>query len=136
MKEEFLAVYGPYFSWDEFVCKCGTCHEEVPTWFANPEFSSFMERLMQLRSDLGFPFQINSGYRCPKYNDSLYDSDGTHLDGPHTKGAADIGVSFERAYKLINAASHMGMGLGIHQRGQVSRRYIHLDDLGPRIWTY
>jgi len=138
----FTDIYGPFFTYDEFVCHCGSCETDRPLWYAEPEFSSFMETLMNIRRDLDFPFRITSGYRCPDYNDQLYidraieAEPGKHRDGPHTKGAADIGVSFERAYKLINAASHMGLGIGIHQRGKVAGRYVHLDDLGPRIWTY
>ena len=141
-EKTFYEMYGPHFTHREFECKCEACakkrHQDMAPidWFTSAEFKSFMEPLMSLRRNLAFPFQINSGYRCPAYNDSLYDGDGTHLNGPHTKGAADIGVSFERAYKLTALAMEWELGVGIHQRGDVAQRYIHLDNQGPRVWTY
>ena len=95
-----------------------------------------MKKLQALRSVCGFPFQINSGYRCPAYNDSLYTGDGSHLDGPHTKGAVDIGCSFERAYKLQKEAFEMEFGVGVKQHGPIKGRYVHVDDQGMRSWTY
>ena len=61
---------------------------------------------------------------------------GGHLDGPHTKGAADIRVSFERAYKLNHMASELGMGIGVKQHGDVAKRFLHVDNQGDRIWSY
>ncbi len=137
-RKYFKTKYGPHFTYEEFACKCSTCVEgRGPTkWIISGEFKAFMGQLNALRDELAFPFHINSGYRCPEYNDSLYSGDGTHMNGPHTKGAADIAVSFERAYKLAGLAFESGLGVGIHQRGQVSGRYIHIDNQGPRIWTY
>lgn len=138
----FKLMYGPHFTFDEFACKCGVCQHQVKNgtafsyWFMKPEFEAFMGKLIPLRVDLGFPFFINSGYRCGPYNDSLYRGDGTHLDGPHTKGAADIAVSFERAYKLIAAAMARDMGVGPVQHGPNGQRFVHVDNLGPRFWTY
>lgn len=120
------------FTSEEMVCKCGNCSLPID----EPEFQNFMEKLQALRSVCGFPFQINSGYRCPDYNDSLYSGDGTHLDGPHTKGAADIGVSFERSYKLQKEAFEMEFGIGVKQHGPVGGRYVHIDDQGMRNWSY
>lgn len=139
--EKFRGLYGPYFTVLEFRCKCNRCQEADETrWFITPEFRAFMGKLIKLRKELGFPFIINSGYRCPDYNDELYvkmgEIPGKHLDGPHTKGAADIAVHHERAYDLIDGASSMGMGLGMHQRGPYAGRYIHLDNQGKRPWTY
>lgn len=133
--EDFANRYGPHFTWDEFKCKCGEC-DPTNMWYTEPEFAAFMFKLIKLRNILGWPFIINSGYRCPAYNDSLYDSDGTHLDGPHTLGGADVKCSFERAYQLVDYATHEKMGIGIKQHGPVAKRFLHLDNLGHRIWTY
>jgi len=139
----FASLYGPHFTYEEFRCKCDDCFAKVITpgrgntddreWFQAPEFRAFMELLMIARRDLGFPFIINSGYRCPLHNDAI---SSTGIDGPHTKGAADIRASFERAYKLNAWAGEADMGIGLNQTGDVAGRYIHVDNLGPRIWTY
>ncbi len=102
-------------------------------WFLTAEFKSFMALLMQMRTDLQFPFRVNSGFRCRAYNAKI---SSTGFDGPHTKGAADIGVAFERAYKLNNLAGELDMGIGVNQTGDVADRYIHVDNLGARLWTY
>lgn len=137
-EEDFRALYGPYFTYDEFRCQCSVC--ESTAWFTTPEFRSFMALLMRMRVELAFPFIVNSGYRCPEYNDEIYvragSAPGEHLDGPHTKGAADVKVSFERAYKLNRMASKLGMGVGIKQHGDVAKRFIHVDNGGARLWSY
>lgn len=138
----FERLYGPFFGYEEFLCKCDTCQtgDHDAAWFCTAEFKAFMEMLINMREALGFPFQINSGHRCPAYNDEIYQAlgaePGTHFDGPHTKGAADVGCAFERAYALINLATSREMGVGPTQHGPVADRFIHVDNQGPRIWTY
>ena len=140
--EEFEQLYGPFFTYQEFRCKCDRCSlkstQKIDSgrWFKTPEFKSFMLVFIELRIECNFPFKINSGYRCPDYNDSLYQSDGRHLDGPHTKGAADVEASFERGYKLNKKASARDMGIGPVQKGPLAKRFLHVDNLGPRLWTY
>jgi len=145
MLTEFDQLYGPFFSYTEFRCRCDHCQSQFSEytsiddfyfWYKTPEFKSFMEQLMAMRIKLGFPMVINSGYRCPDYNDSLYQNDGKHLNGPHTKGAADIAVHHERMCVLVKEATSREMGIGIKQHGSVEKRFIHLDNLGFRIWTY
>jgi len=137
--ELFDQSYGPFFTYFEFVCKCDACIVEQvggvsdTEWFLTPEFKSFMSVLMALRIACGFPFTINSGYRCPDHNNMI---SSTGLDGPHTKGAADISVSFERAYTLNQLASAQNLGIGPVQKGKHSSRYMHIDNQGPRLWTY
>lgn len=128
VEDQFFRTFS-YFTAEEMRCKCGQCALPI----ADPEFRDFMFKLQHLRSVCDFPFRINSGYRCPEYNAQV---SSTGQDGPHTKGAADIGASFERAYKLVNEASSREMGVGIQQKGDVAGRFIHVDNLGPRIWTY
>lgn len=125
----------PNFKPEEFQCPDGS---RIPFW--EPEFKHFMIKLQVVRTAVNFPFVITSGYRSPEYNDQLYVDmgyePGGHLTGPHTRGAADILVSFERMYKLVTVALAQGMGVGIKQHGDVDKRFVHLDDLGPRLWTY
>jgi hypothetical protein len=143
---EFENRYGPHFTYDEFRCKCDVCramsetNQDDGSWHIEPEFQAFMFKLIKLRNLLGWPFSINSGYRCPDYNDQIYvargSDPGTHRAGPHTIGAADVRCSFERAYQLMDLATAENMGVGPRQHGPVANRFIHVDNQGPRIWTY
>lgn len=135
LAEEFKAKYGPYFTYQEFRCKCDLCQaeEDEGAWFRTPEFNSFMGFMIDLRESLAFPFVITSGYRCPAHNNSV---SSTGFDGPHTIGAADVGVAYERAYALAKLAFSHGLGVGIAQKGAVSGRFIHIDNLGQRLWSY
>lgn len=124
-----------HFKPSEFACKCGHCDSD-----GNEMNVDFIEKLDQLRARHGFPVVITSGYRCPAYNDSI---STTGREGPHTTGhAADVGISGERAFNLVMHSSLGGWmtGIGINQRGDYVKRFIHLDDLNtdkrPRIWTY
>jgi hypothetical protein len=92
-----------------------------------------MVMLIDMRVALAFPFHINSGHRCSAYNARISNSG---FDGPHTKGAADVRASFERAYKLNKIAAELQMGIGLQQTGDIAGRYIHVDNLGARLWTY
>jgi len=101
-----------------------------------------MVKLESLRAELGFPFIVSSGHRCPPYNQIV---SRTGFDGPHTYGiAVDLLVWGGNALNLITAAMAMGItGIGVHQRGKPSERFIHLDCVEnsssrprPWIWSY
>lgn len=97
-----------------------------------------MAVLDKIRSEIGFPMIITSGYRCPKHNEEV---SSTGRTGPHTTGlAVDVKVSGENAYRLIESALRHGIsGIGISQNGDWGKRFIHLDmleDNRPRIWSY
>ena len=102
---------------------------------------AFIDRLDDLREQLGFPLIITSGYRCPKHNNAV---STTGDDGPHTTGrAADVGISGPAALALVRRATGDGMqGIGLNQRGPHEKRFVHLDDLQspehprPNLWTY
>lgn len=124
----------PFFQRSELQCKCGCGHMGMDP--------SFMARLENLRVAYGKPMPVSSGYRCPKHNASVA---LTGTTGPHTTGmAVDIRVSGDDAHKLLALAYAQGYaGIGINQRGDMSSRYIHLDNLGngptsprPRTWSY
>ncbi len=135
MTDDFAGLYGPYFTYEEMSCRCNECRATADPgrWFRTPEFQSFMVHLIRLRKTLNFPFIINSGYRCPAYNAEI---SSTGPDGPHTRGAADVRVAFERAYDLAQIAFDEGLGVGLAQKGEVASRFIHVDNLGRRLWTY
>lgn len=125
----------PYFTKKEMSCPCGC--KGLPQ-------DSFMDKLVTVREECGFPFIINSAYRCPEYNKKIAHSG---LEGPHTLGlAADIRVYGERALKVIQVGLKHGMtGIGIQQNQVLPfrSRYLHIDSveniLGysrPWIWSY
>lgn len=97
------------------------------------------KRLNLLRAALGFPLPLNSAYRCPAYN-SLKGYTQTHATGH----AADAKVTHKQAYQVMRLAPKYGFtGIGFKQKGPVSGRFIHLDDLEeadrrprPHIWSY
>jgi len=121
------------FTETEFACRC--CGKAD----MDPEF---LDRLQTIRAELGFPFTISSGYRCPDYNASI---STTGLTGPHTTGhAADIAASGNPARRIIGNSDRFGFtGLGAKQHGPYEKRFVHLDDLTPEqhmprphTWTY
>lgn len=121
------------FSEEEFVCKCGCGRVDM-----HPEF---MRRLQMIRTDMYSLMIVSSGYRCPDHNEAV--SSSGSRDGPHTTGrAADILTCGERAFHMVSLALQHGMtGIGIHQKGPMSKRFIHMDLLTgavhrPRIWSY
>ena len=97
----------------------------------------FMDRLQAMRTEAGIPFQVNSGYRCPDYNDRI---STTGRNGPHPTGhAVDLGVARREAFIVAKLAFKHGMtGLGFDQKGD--GRFLHIDDLEtsprPNIWSY
>ena len=121
-----------YFTEQELACK-GTDECDM-----HPEF---MEKLIAVREDYNQPMIITSGYRHLAYNDTI----GGAKNSPHLYGrAVDVKVAGGDALRLIGAALRHGMtGVGVKQRGDHDRRFIHLDDMPqsdthprPWIWSY
>lgn len=117
-----------HFNFKEFECKCGCNSNDID--------AGFVDKLDKLRDELGFPFIITSGYRCPEYNNKI---SSTGLAGPHTTGrATDILANRLNAIKILSAAYDAGFkGFGVNQKGK--GRFIHLDDIDrqfPTIWSY
>lgn len=110
-----------YFTDDELKCKC--CGKLIID-------QDFREKLNQARELSGFPWFINSGYRCPAHNTA----EGSTSDN-HPKGkAVDVKcLSDRRRYKIIRAMIAAGiLGIGINED------FIHGDTnrTTPAIWTY
>ena len=128
----------PNFTPAEMACNDGT-----PLPEDLPGVDTFMYRLQLLRTAAQFGFIISSAYRTPAYNASI---SSTGHDGPHTTGrAVDIVCYGWQAYKLVSLAPEFEFtGIGVKQKGDINKRFIHLDDLedhetkGPRpwIWSY
>ncbi len=125
-----------HFSEDELRCKCG-CNQMKFT-------DAAVQRLEELRMDLGAPIHINSGYRCPKHNANI---SSTGLSGPHTITENDnitvdikvLGISAHSILKCIGL--HDFTGIGIRQKGSHIGRFIHLDCIlpggkAPRPWVW
>ena len=120
-----------YFTEDELKCThCGKSGMD----------KDFMVRIEALREQLGFPFPVNSAYRCPEHPiEERKSSPGAHSTGQ----AIDIGVQGEKAHMLLDAALQAGFtGIGVSQKGSLGR-FIHLDDLEgsserprPTVWSY
>ena len=119
-----------YFTEDEMKCThCGSYEMD----------HDFMQKLDQLREDMGFPLPINSAYRCSEHPiEAAKESPGAHCSGK----AVDIRVRGEEAYRVIEGALELKFkGIGISQKGD--GRFIHLDDIEnaegrprPWIWSY
>lgn len=122
-----------FFSREELSCNCGCGGGE------HEMDRDFMEKLIAMRQAAGFPFPVNSAYRCPRYNSRV---SSTGRTGPHTTGrAVDILVPSFRVYQFLKLAYEFeftGMGHGLH------KGFIHLDDLTkeddflmrPNGWSY
>ena len=102
--------------------------------------SEFMDKVVKLRKLCNFPFEVRGGYRCPDRNKEI---SKTGLNGPHTTGKAiDISISGPEAYLLVLLAMELNFtGIGIHQKGPIGERHVHLDSgipgkKRPKIWTY
>ena len=119
-----------YFTLKELQCShCG----------ASGMDKEFMRKIEALREKLGFPFPVNSAYRCLEHPiEAIKRTPGSHSTGH----AMDIGVFGTTAYRLLEAALGAGFtGIGIAQKG--TNRFIHLDDIEPKtdrprpwIWSY
>ena len=126
-----------YFTKEELSCH-GSCSRCAGTDNnMNPEF---MNKIVKLRKLCGFPLKLKSGYRCPDRNKKI---SKTGENGPHTTGkAVDILVYGTQAYIILMLALELNFtGIGIHQKGPIEKRYIHLDwsipgKKRPKIWTY
>jgi len=98
-----------------------------------------MDRLSQLRLWYAKPIFVSSGFRCIEHNNAIGGTSGS----AHTLGkAADITIHSKDAYALVRLALQLGFpGVGVQQRGDWEKRFIHLDwlhsdTLRPRIWSY
>ena len=126
------------FSVAEMMCHCG-CGEDSMDM-------DFMNVLQGIREDMNRPLKISSAVRCAKHNSKV---SSTGKNGPHvprglgTK-AADIIIAGADALRFIDTARKHGIsGVGISQRGDHAKRFVHIDTLSaddghprPTVWTY
>jgi hypothetical protein len=103
------------FSVKEFECKCGKCEETLINL-------DHVQRLQQLRDDLGCSITINSAYRCLAHNTAI---DG-EKNSQHMKGnATDIVVDGMTPDEVADSCEKFD-GLGRYNT------FTHLDSRGRR----
>ena len=123
---------------DEFNCGCGQCA------YSDPKIApwdilelKFMQKLQDVRDDLGIAMTVNSGARCVDYNQHVggaaYSGHIVGIDRPCK--AADIGTHdmtpAQRHDLLRLAMKHGFRGIGI------ARNFIHLDTkVRKAVWSY
>ena len=121
-----------YFSDDEFV-SIGSDASRMSV--------DFMDRLSSLRGEINQPLPLTSAWRSEGRNRQVGGAEkSSHLYGR----AVDLRVHGDTAYRVVAMAKRYGFtGVGIHQRGIVQGRFIHLDDMEfaagrprPTIWSY
>jgi uncharacterized protein YcbK (DUF882 family) len=102
---------------------------------------AFMKKLIQLRGEINQPLPLTSAWRSESRNRQV----GGAKNSAHLYGrAVDLRVHGDTAFRVLSAAARSGFtGIGVHQRGIIRGRFIHLDDmefsedrLRPTIWSY
>jgi len=121
-----------YFSDDEF--------ERIGS-DSNRMNIAMMRKLVSLRSELGTPLPLTSAWRSESKNRQANGvKNSAHLYGR----AVDLRIHGDTAFRVVSMAAQFGFtGIGVHQKGIIRNRFIHLDDmefsedrLRPTIWSY
>lgn len=117
--------YHPIFQPDEFRCKCGCGMVGMR--------SDHMDMLYKARVIAGFPFVVNSGFRCIAHNRRVggsYNSD--HLGGYGTDIRCNDGGT---RWAMVEALKEAGF-----RRIGIARTFVHAgnDPANPHdvIWVY
>lgn len=103
-----------HFAKHEFDCKCGCA-----TTKHDPALSAGLEKI---RTEIGAPMVINSGYRCPAHNRRV----GGSSASKHTTGTAvDVRCDAVNPVLLGIVARKYFKGVGIYWYGNTA--FIHVD---------
>ena len=125
------------FAISEMECKCGCGTADM--------VEDFMKILQNIREDMNRPLKISSGVRCANHNSKVSSTgkDGPHVPRTNGTAASDILIAGADALRLIDIARKHGIsGVGISQRGNHAKRFIHLDIISdnhhprPTMWSY
>ena len=125
------------FAISEMECKCGCGTADMD--------EDFMKILQNIREDMNRPLKISSGVRCANHNSKVSSTgkDGPHVPSTNGTAASDILIAGADALRLIDIARKHGIsGVGISQRGNHAKRFIHLDTISdnhhprPTMWSY
>jgi uncharacterized protein YcbK (DUF882 family) len=103
---------------------------------------AMMGKLIQLRGEINQPLPLTSAWRSESRNRQV----GGAKNSAHLYGrAVDLRIHGDTAFRVVSMAARFGFtGIGVHQRGIIRGRFIHLDDmefsedllLRPTIWSY
>ncbi len=105
-----------HFKRYEFVCKCG-CGEDYMD-------NIFLSKLDKIRTELKQKMVLSSGYRCKYHNTKI----GGSSNSKHMQGlAVDVLCSGAKAYKIMELAIKQGLTIGVSQKGDWNKRFLHLD---------
>lgn len=110
-----------FFKLHEFGCGCGCGQSKMNL--------SFVKKLDSIRDECGFPFIVNSGFRCRDWMQQVGSITSSHGLGL----AADIAVTnnLQRLHLVDTALSHLVRRIGIYPT------FVHLDvdpNKTPGIW--
>lgn len=131
--DDWPADRWPNFTRAEFACRhTGRCEVD----------ERFMDLLQQTRTAYGRPMFVTSGYRDPSHPiEARKTRPGAHALGM----AADVACHGGDAYAILRRAIGAGMtGIGVQQKGDHDKRYLHLDAVPeshewiprPMLWSY
>lgn len=111
----------PNFSAKEFDCKCGKCQETLIDL-------DHVQRLQQLRDNIGRSITITSAYRCLAHNTAI----GGEKNSQHMKGlATDITVKGMQPDEVADSAEKIFDGLGRYDT------FTHVDSRGKKArWDF
>ena len=105
-----------HFGWIEYACDCirpqynfGWCDGYPDTAYGDKSMSpDLLQKIEQLRINIGVPITITSGIRCPQCNSYWGGaSDSLHMDGE----AADLVCPSLSVDELASAALNVGLGV-------------------------
>lgn len=109
-----------YFNNSEFQCKCGQC-AGLPKQGIDKRL---LEVLDKIRERIGQPIYVNSGYRCPDWNEAV----GGVRNSFHVQGVAcDItydGIDVEYLAQIAEECGADGIGK------YPSQFFVHVDTRG------
>lgn len=118
-----------HFSTKEFSCQCSNqdCLNQMVE-------QQLIDKLEQIRIELGQPIKINSGFRCAKHQQELRKGGAETAVGKSTHElgqAADISCPIP-IDDLVKCAAKYFLAIG------TASHWIHIDLRGPTIrrWTY
>ena len=116
-----------HFAWIEYACDCirpeynfGWCDGYPDTAYGDKSMSpELLQKIEQLRVNIGVPITITSGIRCPSCNSYWGGaSDSLHMDGE----AADLVCPSLSVDELAEAAQAVGLGTIRYY----SSRFVHV----------
>ena len=115
-----------HFAWIEYACDCirpqynfGWCDGYPDTAYGDKSMSpELLQKIEQLRVNIGVPITITSGIRCPSCNSYWGGAtDSLHMDGE----AADLVCGALSVDELADAALNVGLGVIRYY----SSRFVH-----------